>query len=412
VFFRFDSTPILQVFGVPVPAAIAVTDQPDKRDIWSNEIRFSSDFSGPFQVVVGGFHQQKQKDFESNVISATTNGIPTGTEPDIFGRFSRFEKNQFALFGEATYELTQKLTALAGARLFNFNQTTQSGTTVPFFNPGADPEPDPDRTASQTDVSLKFSLSYQATEQAMIYALASEGFREGGTNSTGFGEMIEIPEEFDSDSIWNFELGTKTSWFGGRLVANVTGYVIDWDNIQVEQQEPVQGFPFIGNAGAARVVGLEAEIFAEPVSGLTIDLAAGYQNAELTEDQPPLGIDVSVGRDGDPIPFVPDFTGAVAVQYEGEIAPGWQGYVRGDLSYTAESFTQFNSNIAFFNRQDPYTIVDLRARLEYQDWSLMAYADNVFDKRADLTVIETVAILKSVFTNRPRTVGLSVRRSF
>ena len=414
VFFRFDSTPLLIFFGVPLPFALAVTDQPDEREIWTNEIRFASDLGGRFEYVVGGFYQQSKRDFASNVISTDENGVPNGTEADIFGRISSFDIDQFAVFGEATWDLTPRLQGLIGVRYFDYQQDSFSMETLPFggFDPGEEPMPDPARSAGESDVTFKASLLYAVNDDINVYGLFSEGFRQGGTNSTGFGNAIIIPEEFEPDSIENFELGAKTSWLDERMIFNVSAYRIDWDNIQTQEQEPVQGFNFIGNAGTARVDGVELELFSRLTPELQLDLALGYQDARLTEDQPVLEVETPVGKDGDPIPFVPEWTGSISLQYDFSLGGAWAGYLRGDYSYTGSSQTQFNRDGEFFNEQDSYDLFDLRLGVESDAWRFTVYIENAFDERAELTIVENRAVPLSIFTNRPRTVGISARRMF
>lgn len=414
VFFRFDSTPLLIFFGVPVPFALAVTDQPDEREIWTNEIRFGSDLGGRFEYVIGAFYQNSKRDFESNVISTDLNGVPNGTEPDIFGRISSFDIDQVAFFGEVTFDITDRLEGLFGIRYFDYDQNSFSMETLPFggFDPGDEPMPDPARSASDSDVNYKASLSYRVNDNANLYALYSEGFRQGGTNSTGFGNAIIIPEEYEPDTIDNYELGAKTTWLDGAMVVNLSVYRIDWDNIQTQEQEPVQGFNFIGNAGTARVDGFEFELLSQLTPQLQLGVGVGYQDARLTEDQPVLEVETPVGKDGDPIPYVPEWTGNVSLQYDFVVGGPWNGYFRGDWSYTGSSETQFNDNGEFNNKQDAYNILDLRLGMDLDDWRFSVYIDNVFDERADLTIVENRAVPLSIFTNRPRTAGISVRRNF
>lgn len=415
VFFRFDSTPLLLFFGVPLPYARAVTDQPDNRDIWTNELRYSSDLNGRFQYVVGAFYQQSKRDFQSNVISTDEDGNPNGTEADIFGRVSSFKIDQLALFGEMTWDFTDQLEGLFGLRYFDYQQDSFSMETLPFggFPPGENPKPDPKRSASDTDVSIKASLSYAVNDDANLYVLYSEGFRQGGTNSTGFGNAIIIPEEYEPDSLTNYEIGAKTTWLDGKLVVNASLYRIDWDNIQTQEQEPVVGFNYIGNAGKARVDGFELEVFSLLTEQLQLGIGMGYHDARLTEDQPLLEVDTPIGKDGDPIPYVPKFTSNVSLQYDFPINGGaWNGYVRGDYSFTGSSDTQFNDNGAFFYEQDSYSLVDARLGVENEDWRVVFYVDNLFDKRAEVTVVENLAVPLSIFTNRPLTFGATISRNF
>lgn len=414
VLYRIDSTPILLFFGVPYPAAITVNDQPDKRDLWSNEIRFASSFKGPVQAVVGASYQREKKDFTSNVFSASVEGLPLVSEPDVFGRVSAYTNNQYALFGEFTYALTERLSALVGVRYFDFDLKSRSRSTVPFGGlQGPAPPPDPNRAAAESKVTTKFSISYKVNEGTNVYALASEGFRSGGTNSTGFGTLVIIPEEFESDSIWNYEVGAKTSWLNERLILNMSAYFIDWSNIQTIQQEPVQGFQYIGNAGGAAVKGFELEFFARPATNLDFTLSAGFQDARLTEDQPALvEATFPVGKDGDRIPSVPRLTGAVSSKYSAPLGRRLRGVVRGDLAYVGSSFSQFNDDGLFQNKQDAYTIVDVRAGVQGERWEAFLFANNVFDKRAAITVVENRIMPRSVFTNRPRSIGISITRNF
>jgi outer membrane receptor protein involved in Fe transport len=414
VFFRFDSTPLLIFFGVPLPFALAVTDQPDEREIWTNEISLASDLGGRFEYVVGAFYQESKRDFESNVISTDEDGVPNGTEPDIFGRISSFDIDQLAFFGEATFDITPSLQGLVGIRYFDYAQDSFSMETLPFggFDPGEEPMPDPVRSASDSDVTYKASLTWFVNDDVNLYALYSEGFRQGGTNSTGFGNAIIIPEEFEPDTIDNFELGAKTTWLDGQLIANLSVYRIDWDNIQTQEQEPVQGFNFIGNAGKARVDGFEFELFSQLTSQLQLGIGVGYQDARLTEDQPILEVETPVGKDGDPIPYVPEWTGNASLQYDFALSGPLDGYFRADYSYTGSSQTQFNDNGEFYNEQSSYSVLDLRLTLERGDWRYSIYLDNTFDERAEVTIVENRAVPLSIFTIRPRTAGISVRRNF
>ncbi|MFC1797240.1 TonB-dependent receptor [Pseudomonadota bacterium] len=414
VFFRFDSTPLLIFFGVPVPFALAVTDQPDEREIWTNEIRFASDLGGRFEYVVGAFYQESKRDFESNVISTDINGVPNGTEADIFGRISGFDLDQYAFFGEMTYDFTDQFQGLIGIRYFDYQQDSYSQETLPFggFDPGESPTPDPMRSAGDSDLNFKASLSYAINDDVNTYILYSEGFRQGGTNSTGFGNAIIIPEEYEPDTIDNYEIGLKSTLADGKVTANFSLYRIEWDNIQTQEQEPVQGFNFIGNAGTARVNGFEVEFWALLSPQLHLALGAGYVDAKLTEDQPLAEIDIPIGKDGDPIPYVPEFTGNATLQYDFPMGGAWNGFVRGDFSYTGSSQTQFNSNGQFYNEQSSYSILDLRFVTDTEDWRIAVYLDNVFDERAELTIVENLAVPLSIFTNRPRTFGVSVRRNF
>jgi outer membrane receptor protein involved in Fe transport len=405
--FQFDSTPILIFFGVPdLPA---VTLQPEKSSIWTNEARLSSAFSGPLQFIAGALYQQQERDFESSVISVDANGIPTRSTPDIFGRISSRDVDQYALFGEASFDITPQLTALAGVRWFKSKEHAISQEVFPFF--GGPPEPTRDVRSTETKVTPKFSLSYKVTDDAMIYALAAQGFRQGGTNSGGFGSVIVVPFEFEADSLWNYEIGAKTSWLDRRVVLNVSAYTIRWSNMQTKNRNP-QGFVFIGNAGTATTDGFEVELNTLPSRGLEISGSVAYQKARLTEDQPLAEIDTDVGLDGDRIPNVPKWTASASAQYSFPVSGDIEGLTRADYSYVGSSNTYFNSRSEFFQNLDAYSLLNLKAGFRTERWEATLFVNNLFDKRAEVDKLFQIDAPLSVFTTRPRTIGVNLGVSF
>ncbi len=405
--FLFDSTPILIFFGVPdLPA---VTLQPEKSSIWTNEARLSSNFSGPFQFIGGALYQQQERDFESSVISVDANGIPTQSTPDIFGRISSRDVDQYALFGEASFDITPQLTALAGVRWFRSEEHAISQEVFPFF--GGPPEPTRDVRSTETKVTPKFSLSYKVTEDAMIYALAAQGFRQGGTNSGGFGSVIVVPFEFEADSLWNYEIGAKTSWLDRRVILNVSAYTIRWSNMQTKNRNP-QGFVFIGNAGKATTDGFEVELNTLPGRGLEISGSLAYQKARLTEDQPLAEIDSDVGLDGDRIPNVPKWTASASAQYTVPVSGDIEVLARADYSYVGSSNTVFNSRSEFFQNLDAYSLVNVKAGFRTERWEATLFVNNLFDKRAEVDKLFQIDAPLSVFTTRPRTIGVNLGVSF
>jgi len=405
--FQFDSTPILIFFGVPdLPA---VTLQPEDSSIWTNEARLASAFSGPFQFTAGALYQKQERDFESSVISVDANGIPTQSTPDIFGRISARDVDQYAVFGEASYDITPRLTALAGVRWFKSKEHAISQEVFPFF--GGPPEPIRDVTSSETKITPKFSLSYKMTDDAMVYVQAAQGFRQGGTNSGGFGSIIVVPFEYEADSLWNYEIGAKTSWLDRRVILNVSAYTIRWSNMQTKNRNP-QGFVYIGNAGKATSDGFELELNALPTRGLEFSGSLAYQKARLTEDQPLAEVDFDVGQDGDRIPNVPKWTASAAAQYSFPISDEIKGVARVDYSYVGSSNTYFSPRSEFFQNLDAYSLVNLKAGIRTDRWEATLFVNNVADKRAEVDKLYQLDSPLSVFTTRPRTIGINLGVNF
>lgn len=408
--FNFDSTPILLFFGVPIKA---ISSFPEDREIWSNEIRFSSNFDGRLQFVGGLFHQEEDLKSASNVFTVGDDGIINEPAPSVLSVVRDRSFDETAVFGEATFSLTDRWDVTAGARFADFDFVTDENALVPFFGPPTGPEPT--KAGGDDSFILKFNTSYQISDDFLVYGTASEGFRRGGLNLNAFGDLFDIPETFGSDELWNYEIGFKSSFLQDRLIFNATAYTLEWSDIQLETVSELGGVEFFTNAGEARVDGLELELFARPVTGLNIIAALGYTDARLTEDAPPVNIPPlpTEGRDGDDIPNVPEWKASLSADYT------WQAFdtvsvsLGGSVDYTDDSNTRIAAGRDPFNvHLESSTIVDLRARFESEQWRLELFVDNVTDERAENDAINEVTNILAFFTNRPRTAGVRVGYRF
>ena len=425
--FRFDSTPILLFFGAPAPA---VTFEPQEREVTSGELRFASDFDGPFNIVIGGFVSAENKNFEVQVMATGPTGLPLGPwDPTkdffldgppnsaIFGRFKKDDLNQQALFGEATLDVTEDLHVTVGGRLFHYRLTSIGAQTKPFVGFVDTPRAVNVKT-STTNFQFKGNVSYDVSEDVLVYFTAAEGFRVGGTNDAAINPTgIDIPVSFRPDNLWNYEIGWKSTLLDGRLVFNAAGYIIVWNDMQVPGVDPSGAFPIIVNAGKARIDGFEFEIHARPVAGLDVMFGGSAQNARLRQDQPLAdptnpAFDPNAGLKGDTIPNVPDFQAAAAVTYRKPLTAGLDGLVHLDWSYRGKVNTQFRPTSPFNVPLDNYSLVNFRIGIESANWELSFYARNLFDKRAQVDAISSFQDPLAFLTVRPRTLGarLTYRR--
>ncbi|EED36464.1 TonB-dependent receptor [Luminiphilus syltensis NOR5-1B] len=402
--FNFDSTPILLFFGVPIKA---ISSFPEEREIWSNEIRFNSSFDGPLQVLAGVFHQEEKIDSASRVFTVDNDGLINEPSPSVLWVVRDREFDETAVFGEVSFDVTSQWNLTVGARYAEFDFVTDEEALVPFFGPPTGPEPT--KTGSDSTDILRFNTSYQISDDHMVYATASEGFRRGGLNLNAFGALFDIPETFGSDSLWNYEIGAKTSWFDRRLTVNATLYRLDWSDIQVETVDELGGIEYFANAGEAQVDGVELEVFARPISGLDITATLGWTRAELTEDPPP----PSNGLDGDEINNVPEWTASLSAQYTWPVFSDFDGFVRADMDYTDGSNTRIAGSRDPFNvALESYELVNLRAGIENESWRITAYADNVFDEITQNDAINEVTNILAYFTTQPRTIGVNAEYRF
>lgn len=425
--FTFDSTPILASFDVPVPAE---TLEPRERKSNSTEIRFATTLNSPVNFVVGAFRQQTSMNLAVDVITTDALGLVTGpfssansadalTYPGVgntfFGRTDHREDLQWAGFGEATWKITRRWTAVAGARYFTENLSGVQVQTHPFggFPPGTPSNvPIFDPNESFNKVTWKGNLSYRFSAAALAYATVATGFRSGGLNSLS--EPFEpIPKAYAPDSLTNYELGLKGRLLGGYLEYQLDGYLIHWNNIQVQLTTADGAFVYQGNAGQAEVKGAEFQLKARPVQYLTASLAGSYQDAYLTQGASATQkqLNPTLGITGDKIPNVPDFQLNVQLDYTRPLVGDWIGSLGTNLSYRGGVNSYFASN-PFNLPLKAYTLWNLRAGIIYRRWTATLFAHNVTNERAQVSAINSTQDPHALLTVQPRTIGITITRRF
>jgi outer membrane receptor protein involved in Fe transport len=210
---------------------------------------------------------------------------------------------------------------------------------------------------------------------------------------------------FASDTVWNYELGTRTNWLDHRLTFDVTAFDIEWSKIQALQQ--VGAFYVFSNAGNARVNGLEFESAFQPIQNLTLSANATYTHSELLEDNADFG-----AVKGETLPYTAKWSGSLSADYTHPLGDRWA--LTGGALYHATSrrFTDFSQ------ASDRYTLkaygeLDLRIGLVMNNTTLSLYAKNALDKRAYTSLaLDAPPEQLEMNVNQPRTIGVGVARTF
>lgn len=417
--FAFDSSPVLFSFGVFIPG---VTFEPQSRDILSGEIRYSSAFDGPLQVLAGAFAQREDSDFSALVVTMDEQGRPVlpfvpGPDNDVasngnafFGRTVSGELEQEALFGELSYDFPERWQLLAGVRYFQSQQFVEEAT---LHNFGSGEASGPFRNESDDDKTTgKLSLSYQPGTDTHLYATVAQGFRVGGLNQANISFSSDIPASFGPDQLISYEGGIKSGWPDRRLTLNAAVYHIVWDDMQVGAMDNDSGIPFVTNAGEAEIDGLELSLSALLGQNWELQLGATFIDGKLSENQPQVDEGEDRGLRGDRIPNVPQSQGYAALTYSRGTSWG-QFSLRGDLNYRGATDIRFDTASALNYELGSYLLANVRASLQTGGgWAFTLYGKNLTDKRAEFDAISTFQDPLAVVGARPRSVGLSVRRDF
>jgi outer membrane receptor for ferrienterochelin and colicin len=152
--------------------------------------------------------------------------------------------------------------------------------------------------------------------------------------------------------------------------------------------------------------------------GLELDFGGAFMNAKLTADQPDVDINPSLGSDGDRLPNVPKVQFNAGLTYRFAVGADAHLALKADVNHRGSTNTQFNSSTAntiplgFNVPLDAYTLTNLRANLDWSDWTFSVFAKNVFDKRAQIDAIASSQDPLARITVRPRTIGVAMTRTF
>lgn len=368
---------------------------------WTQEVRLASPSGGRFEWLIGGFFTDETTSNSQLVRSFDMAGNPiSGLDPlAIVGLPATYK--EYAIFGNATFKLSEQLEITGGLRWARNEQTFRqisSGAIVPQAD-------DPGESAESV-FTYSISPQFHINDDAMLYARLATGYRPGGPNVI----VPNVPPTVDADRMKNYEIGLKAD-FADRLVSvDVALFLMDWTDIQVVRS--FGGVSGGANGGKARSKGIEGSFALRPTPGLTISATGSYTDAVLSEDVP----DIS-GVDGDRLPAVPKFSGALRADYEFELGGGNKGSFGAGIRHASNRLSLVESDPLVATAK-PYTSVDLNASITFNDhWTLRAYARNLLDNQGEMA--------RSTFANglnqpsflgisplQPRTVGVALDLAF
>ncbi len=367
----------------------------------SEELRIASTGKGPFQWLAGGYYSSFHA--TSHVYSYYDGFVPLFGSNNLADNHRLLNIDQYALFGEASYLLPANLKATAGARYFLYHSNSATsvsgisanGTSATLYG-----------SAQNSGATPKVSLAYLPNDGTNIYATAAKGFRPGGPNSPIPPPCAPAPAQFGPDSVWSYELGEKLKMLDSRVSLNSDVYYEDWSNLQ-QQVAPGCGYKFTTNAGKAKVYGAEVEAAIVIVPGLLFTQNFGYTHATNSTTLKEAGV-VS----GDRLLDVPEVTANTSLTYRQPLLSNLNLMMRINNSYVDSI-----QDITFTRNTLPsYDLMDVRGGVESDRWSVIAFVDNLTNKKALLSdtgaLSANISILNRVAVNQPRTVGVDLSYRF
>jgi iron complex outermembrane receptor protein len=456
----------------PGPTGPGVQERDDTQQL-SEELRLTSTDKGPFQWLVGYYYQRLKSEWSMWSINPQILAAGIG---NIYVDYMPQTITQNALFGETSLEFAESWKATVGLRgyKYQYNQSntewgdftpfgfanllsgapTLAGNTAPF-----------DTTASgkATGVNPKFDLSWKMNPEVLWYATIARGFRMGGTDQpfTGylttvsptscgapsslavilqcglqqklsatasapggyFAPNVQFPNanaegvpQFNSDSVWNYEVGEKGEFFDRQLMLNVDAYFERWNDPQIATN--IGGFGYTVNGADASILGAELEMWLKLPAGFAFSGNVGYADSKFLSDSPITGY-----LKGTAIPDTPKFTSSVTLHNVQQLTGALQltsllsyNYVGGRTNAPyGETITLNNMNELLVHLPS-YGLANLRVGIKSDDWTVSLFANNLFNKETLLDTQPQINLQSAAFTryivNQPRTIGLDLSYKF
>ncbi len=408
----------------------------DPTNQFSTELRFSSTEKGPLQWVAGTYfsHYWATWNFTGTTPNyGTYMDIGTGapaTTPNWFDAYSPTTMEQYAVYGNATYALTSKLKASFGVRLTDYDYQFESVITGWGSAQGnATPSASGDITQSKAVVDPKFNLDYSYTNDINLYATAAEGFRPGGGNAayptTGswaasFAGMHytsgKWPSTYNSDSVWSYEVGSKTRWLGRRLSVNASLYYEDWKNIQLLAYPSDWAFNINGNK--ATIYGGDIEVRALLGLGFELSGSVGYLHDKLD------GGPHWVIQPNNVLPDVAPENGNINLSYATPFLKKYIFKAEAETVYVGPryslSFLYYPGYVESgeYTQLPGYSLTNFRVGIEsaQNTWGVTLFVNNAFNKQASLEYLysetQPSAAFNRVVSNQPLTGGVDISYHF
>jgi outer membrane receptor protein involved in Fe transport len=294
----------------------------------------------------------------------------------------------------------------AGARSYRYHKRDRGEVQVANVVSGTSLDYVPDKATQESGWGLKFLASHRLRPGALAYIQASQGFRPGGVNIVpGLPDALAV---YRSDSLWNYEGGVKSEWFGRRLLANMAVYRTDWRDMQYSALTRNGAFTFLTNIGASRIYGAEMEVTARPRPAWTVSASFSYTDAHLTADQLS-NTAIGLGQTGDRLPMIPRFEGAASVERTWWLAQDAQVVVRLDAAASSTAWSTFDHSAADL-KLGGYAVFGSSLSLSRGDWSLSLAVDNLLNRAGKNQALPGTAGPVEVFGLRPRTGRLTLER--
>ncbi len=432
-------------------------------DQFTQEVRFASDLDGPLNFVGGFFFLYQDASRDANwawqhepttlagvqqaLFFCPDQGPPAPdfsnlfavnpacitNQPELFGPGQAVWSQQtnvysYAAFLQASYEITPEVTLTAGGRITRDRKTVEgyvagdlSFAVNQFVNPGfmgtAGGYSVAKMSESWTAFTPRFTIDWKPTDDVMLYATVSRGYRSGAFQIENDPTVPALEPEF----VWNYEAGLKSRFLDNRVQLNIAAFNAQYSNLQFQFTDD-NGNSSVSNAGKARVRGFESELTVNPVTGLTLGANYSYQKGRVTnipvQTEIPNGINTAQ---------TPKHSLNLTALYEADLANGGLVTFSADWQYKSKYQLELNEDPAFASKTPGLLNGSISYTTPSEKWQFTLWGKNLTDKEvviyandfrfftystAEFFFDPVVATSKIVRYAEPRTYGVTARVSF
>ncbi|ADU14047.1 TonB-dependent receptor domain-containing protein [Asticcacaulis excentricus] len=362
--------------GSPYPGYEYAFDE--KLSQASLEMRLSDDNGGKFDWIVGAFYLTDSADFDSTWTSFTVRSV--------YDNNHKQRRNSFAVFGQADYNVTEKLRLSGGLRF--------TRDTVDYKGQNIDHNPwgisiynstfatvsgfSWDRDFEDDNLSGRLTAQYFVNDNFNLFASASTGYRGGGFDGTSI-MTLEETYPFESETVTAYEAGAR--WYKGRFRASLDVFSYKFKNLQATTRlaNDTNGRTNVGKAETSGVdLAVGVRLFDGQTQKLDLDLSAAFLDSEITEYISRRAADVAATV-GDPLPGAPDVTANLSLKHQVAFTGGWYLTSRLTVAHHGEESNRLNALPN--NTAEPYTLTNVHVELASPaSWSVYAFGKNVTDE--------------------------------
>jgi iron complex outermembrane receptor protein len=387
---NWDGTPLL-LYG---------TDRPAQYDQNSNELRLTYDNGGALSFVTGLYF------WESKYAIQLRSYVPSNDDFDVILNIlqeGQQKTESQAAFFEADYQFTDAFTVTVGGR---YTEDKKESRQFGAVNTGPNHPDD-----KWDEFTPRVGVRYKLTDDAMLFATYSGGYRSGGFNGR-VGNLADATQPYDPETVDNYEAGVKSEWLDNRLRVNANVFYMEYDDKQEELQLPDDNDTgqktVVENASSATLQGVEVDIQAFISENLSMRANIGYLDSSY-DDFSYEGADGTVDLSGLDFRRAPDWTGSLDATYEWDMAGG-HAWVRAAYHYIGEHYVNVSNSPELKN--DAQNLIDASVNYSIDAFTFSVYGRNLTDEDGYSHGYDVAGLWSYAASRPPRTYGFEVVYNF